>query len=181
VIRGGDGRHDRALDETAGTTANDRRDLLLRRGRHRVQIDVEMIRGQVGGETLRCVASRCCRDDGEDHARVVGERAWRFDEARARLRRPHTHAVIVGAVRCLDIEGDERRRTDSAKTAREVEPCFAETKQSDPWLMIAHSLFLSLTPREPSLHVSLMIMGQSDTDLLMSVSAASCWNSRRAV
>jgi len=57
VIRASDRRHDRAFDETAGTAANNRRHLLLRGGRYRVEIDVEMIRGQVGGDTLRCVVS----------------------------------------------------------------------------------------------------------------------------
>jgi len=58
MIRARDRRHDRAFDEAPATGVNGRGDLLLRGGRYRVEIDIEVIRGQVAGETCRCVVSR---------------------------------------------------------------------------------------------------------------------------
>jgi len=62
---------------------------------------------------------------------VLSERAWCFDEARACLCRTRTNAFVFGAVRCLDVEGDERRRASSAEAARKMKPCLAETKESN--------------------------------------------------
>jgi len=126
-----DRRHDRAFDETTGPGANGCRDLLLRRRRYRIQIHVEMSGGQIAGEAAGCVVRRCGGHDGKDQARMFGKRAGRFHEACARLCRTGTNAVVFGAVRCLDVEGDERRRARAAKAAREVEACFAKTKESN--------------------------------------------------
>ena len=73
---------------------------------------------------------------------MFSKRAWRFDEARAGLRRTSTNPVVFGAVRSFDVEGDERRCTRSAKAAREVEAGFAETKESN----LCHGA--ELTPTE---------------------------------
>jgi hypothetical protein len=152
VIHAGDRRHDRAFDETARTKPDDLRDPLLGGRRHRVQIDVEMIRGQIAGETLRCLVSRCRGDDGKDDTCAFSERARRLDEARTCLGRTRTNAVVFGAVRRFDIEGDERQRACSAKAAREMEARLAKTEESNRCLLITHSLFLPLTSTEPSLH-----------------------------
>src|SRR5262245_6860004 len=126
-----DWRHDRAFDETTGPGANGCRDLLLRRRRYRVQIHEEMSRRQIACEAAGRVVRRCGGHDGKDHARLFGKRAWCFHEACACLHRTCPNAVVFGAVRRLDVEGDQRRRARSAKAAREVEACFAKTKESN--------------------------------------------------
>jgi len=142
MITGRDRRHNRAFDEAAGTRFDSRRDLLLRRRRHRVEIHEEMIRGEVAGEISRRVVSRRRRDNGNNHACSFSERAWCLDEASACLRSARANAFVFGAVRCLDVEGEKRRRTSSAKAAREVEACLTETKKSN------HVHGAELTPSE---------------------------------
>jgi hypothetical protein len=87
-----------------------------------------MVCGQIGGDIIRSIARRRRGDDRKDDARVFSERPRGCDEARGGVRGACANAVVSDALRCLDVEGDERRRTSSAKTARQMEACFAETR-----------------------------------------------------